>query len=143
VQVKQRYRLILLAVTLPAAFAVTSRLEQNGLTGGWEGTYRSEESAGTLRMQVDSAAKGWSVRLLATSEYVASPQFQDATDVRVNGDSISFSLRWGTPVSWEGRIRGDTLHGVLSTDHWAGTWIGVRSAKDGAARAPQRLDLAG
>jgi hypothetical protein len=69
--------------------------------------------------------------VLVTSEYVQSPQFRDAGDLRITGDSISFTLQWGTPVSWAGAIRGDSARGRLHTDHWSGTWAAKRQRPAG------------
>lgn len=77
-------------------------------------------------MHIDSGTTGWSVRVMVTSEYVAVPSFQNATAVRVRGDSVAFALSWGTPVNWSGRITGDSATGVLATDHWQGSWVARR-----------------
>lgn len=111
-----------IAITVPARLDTSQRQP----VGEWGGTYSTQESGGTIRLQIDSTSTGWTARVLATSEYVANPQFQNAANVTIGGDSIAFELTWGTPVRWSGRVRGDSIKGTMSTDHWNGTWVATR-----------------
>jgi hypothetical protein len=113
-------------LSLSAAFGFARYAPLLSPRGAWTGSYASPQSGGQLWLQIDSASSGWTARLKVTSEYIEKPEFRDCTDVRVAGDSVSFTVNWGGPVHWKGLIRGATASGAISTDHWAGTWKAAR-----------------
>jgi hypothetical protein len=116
--------MVLFAATAALGFArYVPRLSP---AGAWSGTYASPESGGQLWLAIDSAASGWTARLKVTSAYVDKPEFRECSNVRVTGDSVSFTVNWGGAVHWKGAVRGATASGIISTDHWAGTWKATR-----------------
>jgi hypothetical protein len=100
--------------------------------GTWEGRYETSESGGDLAIRVVADGERWAVQVRATSAYAADPQFLAARDPRVSGDTLAFTLDWGTPVRWTGVVRGDTLSGRMEADHWSGTWSTTRRDESGS-----------
>lgn len=94
--------------------------------GNWDGVYETSESGGELSIRVQRSGDGWNVAVRATSSYVADPQFLAAGDPRVAGDTLQFTLNWGSPVRWTGVAVGDTMSGQMVADHWSGSWRVVR-----------------
>lgn len=118
-----------LAVGLAVSAVVPA---ERSLEGTWEGRYETSESGGDLTIRVLAGEERWAVHVRATSAYAADPQFLAAREARVAGDTLAFTLDWGTPVRWTGVVRGDTLSGRMEADHWSGTWTTTRRAEGGS-----------
>lgn len=118
-------------ISIVAALALlASSAAAQSAKGKWEGSYKSTSSGGEITMVVDSAKSGWTVALQTRSEYSPpNPKFYDATEVRVKGDSISFTVSWGPQVVlWSGTLKGATASGNVASQYWTGTWSAKRSA---------------
>ena len=115
------------AIVVAIAMVTAAHAAASSPNGEWSGRYSNDQASGDLWVRVGNANGAWSASVKATSEYVANPQFQPASDVRVSGDTVSFTLSWGTPVRWLGVVRGDSLIGTLTADHWSGTFRAARS----------------
>jgi hypothetical protein len=111
---------------MPIAKAILANLVATILVatpkGSWSGEWRSSQSTGALSLRIDSTAAGWSVQIRAVSDQQPSPQFQPANDVRVKGDSVSFSVQWGQPVIFAGKVAGDKASGTIVAPYWSGSW---------------------
>lgn len=117
----------------PATFAVVAVLLMAAAPlsgpspeGEWAGRYTTSEAGGELALRITPDGTGWQVLVRATSAYHANPSYRPAEDVTVSGDSVAFTMHWGTTVRWTGMVRGDSLSGVMNADHWAGTWVAHR-----------------
>lgn len=119
----------LLLVLLPLTGMAVRQQAGAGPAGSWTGRYTTSESGGDLAIELKRSAEGWQVAVRATSSYAPDPQFQEASAVQVERDSVAFTLQWGTPVRWAGAVRGDSLIGVMNADHWSGRWAVQRAPK--------------
>jgi hypothetical protein len=117
--------LVALLLCLPQAQSP----DPHPLAGEWEGAYATAVSDGTLWLKVGRANGEWSIALKATSPSVAEPAFQPASAVAIDGNTVSFVVNWGTPVTFKGALEGDALRGEMSGEHWSrpGTWSVTRA----------------
>ena len=108
--------LVVIATLLPAVQQTPS------LEGEWVGTYKTAQEQGDFVVKVGRANGEWSVAVKATSSNHPNSEYQSATDVKIEGNSLSFALNWGTRVDVKGTREGDSVSGELTSDHFSGRW---------------------
>ena len=107
------------------AFLVSSGAIQekpSPLQGEWAGKYKTAQSEGELFVKVGRAnGPQWTVAVKAVSSY-GDGDYRPTTDVTVEGDKLSFTVEWGTPVRFKGQLKDGVLSGDLASEHFSGTW---------------------
>jgi len=96
--------------------------QRQPLEGEWVGTYETAQEEGEFLLKVGRSNGEWSVAVRATSSNNPNPAYQSATNVKVAGDTLSFSLNWGTRVECTGKRTDDVVSGQLEADHFSGRW---------------------
>ena len=88
------------------------------LAGEWIGTFQASEAQDQLIVKIGRANGDWSV----AARRHADDEFRSATHVKVETDSVAFSLQWGSRVDFRGTLKGDVLSGEFAADKFAGRW---------------------
>ena len=120
---------LLWAALIALSFPVASIQEKpNPLQGEWAGKYKTGQSEGELFVKVGRAnGPQWTVAIRAVSSY-GEGAFRETTEVTVDGDKLSFTVDWGSPVRFKGQLKPDVLSGELTSEHFSGTWTTKRKA---------------
>ncbi len=116
----------LCVMILAASFSAQAAQKPEPLAGEWTGKYKTAQSEGDLFIKVGNAnGPQWTVAVRAVSSY-GDGEYRPTTDVTVDGDKLSFTVEWGTPVRFKGQLKQDVLSGELASEHFAGTWSAKR-----------------
>jgi len=121
-----RYWLFVLLLTGFSSMPLAQKPEP--LAGEWAGKYKTAQSEGELVVKVGRAnGPQWTVAVRAVSSY-GEGDYRPTTDVTVEGDKLSFTVEWGTPVRFKGQLKQDVLSGELTSEHFSGTWTTKKKA---------------
>ena len=112
----------LCVILLAAAFSSQPLAQKpEPLAGEWTGTYKTSQE-GQLFLKVERAnGPQWTVAVRAVSSY-GDGDYRPTTDVTIEGDKLSFTVEWGTPVRFKGQLKDGILSGDLASEHFSGTW---------------------
>jgi hypothetical protein len=115
-----------LGITLLALIVTSGAVQDkpHPLQGEWTGTYKTSQE-GQLFIKVGKANGPWTVAVRAVSSY-GDGEYRPTTDVTVEGDKLSFTVEWGTPVRFKGQLKNDVLSGELASEYFSGTWTTKR-----------------